>query len=480
MHDLIDAFDNISEFVGTTDVTKPIQHPSPQKKRRTMVAPKTRSHVSAASTNSSAIGTTETTRQLPTMRESINPSEEPISRMTPAPSSEIEDANGSLEPTGTVHPQRRTNGQKKPKCAVSAAPIPSDTTDDRPMLSMKSKKCMAGLTNGDDKPPVKPMPVLRSRHSDRQALDTQNANVTAATNSDGHPTVDTHSSNAIGGDDEVHAKDVNHASVSPIIANIRQTFRLRQRWHRAEKSLILQGKAACRAYTDGDKTAANALYDLEPHEQPVEVAMMLMPFKGAIETFRPLREKLEDDLKEMAMTLPAAEWVKSTHGFGEGNFAYIVGCAGDIGSYRTPACLWKRMGLAVIDGKRQRKIADLEQAFIHGYSPSRRSVAWMLGKSLRWAAKNCPYTLLYEATLAKELAREDAGKPASDVHARKRAARRITKEALKDLWIAWRAADRNHLEGVTHLDKSPSWTPEFKCLGRNLVGTAPVGRRIPS
>src|SRR5262249_18571796 len=50
--------------------------------------------------------------------------------------------------------------------------------------------------------------------------------------------------------------------------------------------------------------------------------------------------------------------------------------------YRSHRGLWKRMGLAVIAGERQRKQLSKVAADVHNYPPARRSVMWNVGQAL--------------------------------------------------------------------------------------------------
>lgn len=245
----------------------------------------------------------------------------------------------------------------------------------------------------------------------------------------------------------------------PVIEQIIQMWRLRQRWHRAEKSLVLQGKALCRAWTAGDKTAASDLFDkarADITSVDPTLATALVPFMDAIGTFEPKRDGIEKHLKKMVRDLPIWPFVQSIKGFGEGNLAGVIGECGDIGTYRNHSCLWKRMGLAVIDGERQRKCADLEKALVHGYNPSRRAVAFNLSDSIVRAqvrnvkdddGKKTDQRIalgalgeLYIARKAFEETRTVNDKPVSGIHAEKRARRYIVKRALRDLYCAWRTA----------------------------------------
>lgn len=173
-----------------------------------------------------------------------------------------------------------------------------------------------------------------------------------------------------------------------------------------------------------------------------------------------LRTEAEKEMRRLAKSLPIYDFAKGVKGFGDLGLAIICAEAGiPIGDYRTVSGLWKRMGLAVIDGERQRKKSNVEDAAAHGYSPTRRAEVWALCSDSmfrhQWAA-------------AKEDTPAHPTGPYGDVYARRRAntdprmeatadlplgdpgrwtkgrchndARRImTKELLKRLWVQWRA-----------------------------------------
>ena len=96
-----------------------------------------------------------------------------------------------------------------------------------------------------------------------------------------------------------------------------------------------------------------------------------------------LRDNTEASMVTLARQLPVYAWAKSVKGFGELGLAIIYGEAGEpIELYRTIAGLWKRMGLAVIEGERQQKKTDKTLAAAHAYSPRRRSEIWTLADSM--------------------------------------------------------------------------------------------------
>lgn len=101
-----------------------------------------------------------------------------------------------------------------------------------------------------------------------------------------------------------------------------------------------------------------------------------------------LRKRTEREMEKQAATLPVEAWRRDVRGLGLLGVAIIVGEAGDIGTYETKERVWKRLGLAVINGERQQKRSDPEQAAIHGYKPKRHAEVWVVGDSLfqkQWA-----------------------------------------------------------------------------------------------
>lgn len=257
--------------------------------------------------------------------------------------------------------------------------------------------------------------------------------------------------------------------VREAINDIQIEWRLRQRWHKAEKSLILQGKALCRAWTDGDKTAASDLFDsvFKDAESDPAYADALQPFIVSIRHFQLKREAVEKIIAKRVRTLPVYGWVKDIHGIGDGGFASLIGEAGDIGSYKSVAAVWKRMGVAVIGDIRQRRVTDADLAAAHGYSPARRSVLWNIGNGLIGGMGRgkrpypgqdisetdwTPYQKLFVERCRYECARDPEKMPLKEVekdgelresypkHAQNRAKRYVEKRFLRDLFAAWRKA----------------------------------------
>jgi hypothetical protein len=261
--------------------------------------------------------------------------------------------------------------------------------------------------------------------------------------------------NAAAGDERAHPRAETLGPASPLIAEITQLVRMRRRWHKAEKSLVLQGKALCRSWTAGDKDEANRLFDLAINGSVSDpfLTMALAPFMEAKAKFEAERLAIEKTLRKLARSLPIWKaWVEGVKGFGELRLAVLVGECGDFAAYRNPSCLWKRMGLAVISGQRQRRVSDAEQAVEHGYNPERRAIAYVMatellkaqirnvkdadGKRTDQSIAIGPYGQVYLDRKAYEAGRGGITK----AHANNRAARYMVKRVLRDLYAASRQA----------------------------------------
>ena len=176
--------------------------------------------------------------------------------------------------------------------------------------------------------------------------------------------------------------------------------------------------------TESERVVSN----LRPMVDATKLARM--PFDG-------IDKACAAKMATLAEQLPGAEFVASVRGFGLAGFAQIVGEAGELSNYANPAKLWKRMGLAVFDGKAQRKSTDAELAVIMGYSPRRRSISWRIGDCLIKGNKG-EYYQLYVDRKAMELEKLPADAKGRKLHAHRRAQRYIEKRLMRNLWRAWR------------------------------------------
>lgn len=157
------------------------------------------------------------------------------------------------------------------------------------------------------------------------------------------------------------------------------------------------------------------------------------------------RKHVEAEMRKLARSLPAWAWVATVPGFAELGLAIIAGEAGDLANYATKERLWKRLGLAVIDGERQQRKAGAEAAAAHGYSPQRRAEGWAIADSMfkhQWAgaSDDAParpkgaYGHAYAARKARTEGREGWTPAHRDADAR----RIMFKALVEDLWRVWR------------------------------------------
>jgi len=271
-------------------------------------------------------------------------------------------------------------------------------------------------------------------------------------------------------------------AISALCDNLRELHRQRQDLHRAEKSLTLQIKAKCRRICGGDKTEAGVLYKAmkgkAEHEMAAVAFAVSDPFVQARALLESKRKETEKAMDSAAKSLPIAPWVEGVRGMGMGSLAAIVGECGDLSNYSTVSKLWKRMGLAVVNGERQRRVAGAE-AIEHGYSPSRRSVMWNVGQSILKAQSARidketaevlrpagVYREFYDAIKAIEIERvETAG------HAHNRATRRMEKRVLQDLWVEWR-----RLGHAGSVSQSPSVEPSPSLSGGQTIADTQARR----
>jgi hypothetical protein len=196
-----------------------------------------------------------------------------------------------------------------------------------------------------------------------------------------------------------------------------------------------------------------------------------------------LISKTEKSMKGLAKKLPIFTWAESVRGLGEIGIATIIGETGNLSKYATKERVWKRLGLAVIKGKRQGspgRGASAQDWIDHGYAKIRRSQSWKINDALiraQWrGAKEDedtgeitdgyalgPYGELYAQQKVEEHRRNDAGEYAHvaaeivlDCKARRtkanpenlagrltkkhldnKARRIVEKQLVEDMWREW-------------------------------------------
>lgn len=187
------------------------------------------------------------------------------------------------------------------------------------------------------------------------------------------------------------------------------------------------------------------------------------PHHGAILTLNEMLLAGKDPYKHTekqivasVRTLPVWKaWGKGVRGLAENSLGQLLGETGDLSNYSSVAKVWKRMGLAVVNGHRQQnwsatrkgftKSENVEMAQQMGYKARRRSLMHVIGSNLI-RAKNPYYRSVYDARKEYELERLPDKDPVTGKknkskksHAHARALRYMEKRFLKDLWKQWRA-----------------------------------------
>jgi hypothetical protein len=197
-----------------------------------------------------------------------------------------------------------------------------------------------------------------------------------------------------------------------------------------------EAAAAIRAVADG---ATN-----HPLRSVIQVTLV------GIDAFNEMKANLEREMVKLAKQLPAAPWVEhpDQRGFGYLFLAIVIGETGDLSNYANPAKVWRRLGCAPWSfgdrtqmgatwrsGAGGKLPASEWEAF--GYSPRRRSIAFLIGQNMKMQNQGGPYRARFDETKAKiQAAHPDYSKLRCDRHGMLLA----TKLLLKNLWIKWNDA----------------------------------------
>lgn len=181
---------------------------------------------------------------------------------------------------------------------------------------------------------------------------------------------------------------------------------------------------------------------------------------------------VEKALEEYSQKLPIAYMADSIFGLGVKSIGSIVADAGDLSNYRSPAALWKRLGVGRVqqaDGTwvNQRKVrgrtkVDKELAIAMGYSPTRHARLYVISSNLVKVSAttqtnaSLAYRQLYDERRAHEInqlavkgmrllpgnkiTKVNAETSMSHQQLHRRCLRYVVKRLVKNMWIAWRAA----------------------------------------
>lgn len=229
---------------------------------------------------------------------------------------------------------------------------------------------------------------------------------------------------------------------------------------------VIRARAA-ELQTIGDKVAKqetkleNKRKPVEGSDDPVflEWRNLIMASVAARTPFDEIEAAAGKEMKALAVRLPVwMEFGEGIRGFGKMSLAIIVAEAGDLSKYPKKGHLWKRMGVAVIDGQAQGKLPKNTAKDIwieHGYNRERRSRMFTIGDTLIKAQG--PYREVYLARKEYERARAEreglivapsakipvkrAHEFISDGHIHRRSQRYMEKRLLRELWQAWKSPE---------------------------------------
>jgi hypothetical protein len=174
------------------------------------------------------------------------------------------------------------------------------------------------------------------------------------------------------------------------------------------------------------------------------LAFDLATIAAAISPCTKTRHEIELEMKRVARKLPVFAWAKEVKGLGELGLAVIVAEAGDLSGYPKKGHLWKRLGLAPLDGKafstwRMKGGLTAEQWTDAGYSPRRRAEIYAVISEPLFRAQSVvsgSYRAIYDRR------REHTAETHPDwtkAHSHMDGLRIMTKYLIRDLWAAWRA-----------------------------------------
>lgn len=194
---------------------------------------------------------------------------------------------------------------------------------------------------------------------------------------------------------------------------------------------------------DEARELIDRIRDGEDHEKAAVVRLAYLGIDGA----NKMEAELKSSMTAIAESLPVAAWVEEPEqrGFSVDSLARVVGESGDLSNYSGPKKLWRRFGCEprTFNGKtmmgsawRWGKLGKLpkEEWEKFGYSPRRRSIAYMLSVGLVNQNQTGPYRTYYDKIkLEAAVQHPDWTKRHVDMHARLL----VTKMLLKRLWCAW-------------------------------------------
>jgi hypothetical protein len=234
-------------------------------------------------------------------------------------------------------------------------------------------------------------------------------------------------------------------------------------------------------------------------EGDAEIINLVGPTDKSREPWDTIREAREKEMKHLARRLPVWPWVEAIRGAGDLGLATIVAETGSLSNYANPAKVWKRLGFAPYDGRagstwkreswRDRTLTK-EEWIANPYSGKRYAMMYQIALWLRnaqWIGAdktedgegkpNGSYGEVYAARRAHTaLTHPDWSK----MHSDKDALRYMFKRFVRNLWSAWRAAEKEKGEAMSGLSPDKPLPPLADEAMADLKPTDRMPRRHKS
>jgi len=193
-----------------------------------------------------------------------------------------------------------------------------------------------------------------------------------------------------------------------------------------------------------------SIIEKDPQYSNLPIASIVRTTMIGIQAFEDTKKELEAPMKKLVKELPIANsktaWLfqPEQRGFGELILATLIGETGDLCNYSNPAKMWKRMGCAPYEFNGETKMGatwksgkggslPAEEWVKYGYSPRRRSLAYLIGDGIVKLNKSI-YRKRYDDTKASIKLRHPEY---TDLRCHRHGMLLATKLLLKNLWIQW-------------------------------------------
>lgn len=194
------------------------------------------------------------------------------------------------------------------------------------------------------------------------------------------------------------------------------------------------------------RIVASALSGKEQKPEDAEtfavLAFDLATVAAAIEPCQKARHEIELEMKRIVRKLPIFAWAKPVKGFGELGLAVVLAEAGDLSNYPKKGHLWKRLGLAPLEGHaystwRRKGGLSADDWTEAGYSPRRLAEIFAVVSEPLFRQQSCtagPYRAVYDRRRERTA---ETNPEWTKAHSHMDGLRIMTKYLLRDLWREW-------------------------------------------